>query len=211
MAKVQSLHYEDYRPIQPGDKGTVPGHPDQNWVYSKELAKKKRWLISPKTGRTISLREFQKNARGKTYTKFVQERIQKGEQPKKYKQKQEPAPRKAPVKAPVKPPAIPVKKEPQPPKQIAPTRVATGKMRTKINERVLFLKRRYAQKLSNELGYRVNWVEMEDFEKTQFWEEYHRLVYRPYHPSEDEFRDEFERYFDMDYDEVDDIHYGDTP
>jgi hypothetical protein len=69
----QRLVYQDFRPIREGEPGYAPS---------------RRLYISPSTGEVISLRQFQRGARGMTYTAYkYKKEVLEGKPPKKYKKR----------------------------------------------------------------------------------------------------------------------------
>ena len=175
------LEYRDFRPIREGDKGWTP-----------EL-QKSRHYYSPSTGEKLTLRKFQEKARGASYTEFVKQRQAKGEQPRRNKPRT-PAPSGKPIEVVVKPKHRLLDKYIRKEKP--------GRMHTLYVERAMFMKERFAEKISNEYGYQVDWTDMSDEEKTTFWEVYHDMV-DDNKPSRDEFLDYYSDFFDGDYEDFD--------
>lgn len=197
MAKTK-LVYKDFRPIRQGDAG---------WTPEKE---KSRWHYSPSSEVSISYRRFVTAAQGgKSYEQQVKEKEKKGYVKRQYK------PRKTPTKK--KPTST--KKKPSPKKPIAKkvqksTNFVAEQVKAmrhkKIENRLEYLQDAFARKQADYTGISRSWDELSDQEKTLFWDIYHDFAYHG-QPSQQEFSNYYQNFFDMEYSETDDIAYGETP
>lgn len=185
------LTYGDYRPIKQGDNG---------WSLEKQKA---RWYYSPSSKTSIPLRQFQKQARGNvSYKTYVKEREKQGILKKSYKPRKKP---QRPSTAKPKQKKSSIKKSKTPIKKV----VTSKPILNRYQERALFLQNKWATRLSKEYGYQLKFDELPDSEKTRFWEDYHSLVDSG-PPAEDD-ADYYEDLFDLEYEEILDLSYGDTP
>lgn len=178
------LSHDDYRPIRKGDIG---------WTEEKQKA---RWYYSPSSHNSITLRQFQKFARGGvTYEKYVRKREAAGIARKKY--------------APRKPKIVVVETPRKPLSHQQKRRQKQGTARTKYIQRALELKDSFARKRSQQLGYGIVWEDLTDKDKTKFWQVYHELV--DHLPSENDYTDYYDDFFDYSYEDIGDLEYGETP
>ena len=159
---------------------------DRGWTPAREKA---RWMYSPSlpmssvgaTRNPMPRRQFDTLAHGGTE---YEERV-KGQPKKRYK------PRIA--------------------KRRISRREPISRERLEGRERRDYLQERYLDRLAIYKGYRQEWDDLTDNEKTEFWTLYHRLMDGRDQPSFRDYQDYYEDYFDMSYSDYDNFEYGETP
>lgn len=115
-------------------------------------------------------------------------------------------------KVPPSPPKPPPKRKQKPgPIQQPPKKKKIIRDHQYYVDRKINLQQSYARKMSEFFGYNVDYEDLTDAEKTDFWSKYHSLVDRSRQPNYDEWIDEYADAFDYDYDEIGELEYGPTP
>lgn len=223
MAKNPINQYRDFRKIRKGDKGWTP-----------ELEKARR-QYSPSTGEIITLRQYQNFQRGTTYSKYVKQREEKGIQKKEYKPKKSTQSKSKPKSTPKKVSTVknksktkkeeklPLIRSGKPRSKSSKTgirrRISTGENYTNyleknmFKDRAEFLKNKYVEKISNDVGYQVQFNKLSSQQQRDYWEMYHNLVKGDV-PSREEYFGEYADYYgdeDQDYSDIMDLGYGETP
>lgn len=193
---ADKLTYRDFRPIREGDLG-----------YTAAKAKA-RWYYSPSTETAITYRRFGTAARGgQSYEKLAKKKQAEGLEKRRYR--------------PRKPSTTPKKKTSKKKstvKHIAPIgqrgasaeEIAIGRAKSEARDRLLILKLAFAKRNSEFRNRQESWEDMTSADQSLFWELYHEMVYHG-KPSEDEFSGYYENFFDMTYDDIADLEYGETP
>lgn len=193
---ADKLEYRDFRPIREGDA-----------EYTVERSKA-RWYFSPSSNTAITYYRFVTASKGGiSYKKLAKQREKEGIEKKRYR------PRKSKTIS-----KKSTKKRQAPKKHIAKKgqrgatkkELAIGRAKSEARDRLLILKGAFAKRNSEFRGRDETWDDMTNNDQTLFWEMYHELVYHG-KPGEDEFSNYYENFFDMEYDEVEDLEFGETP
>lgn len=159
-------------------------------VGYSDIRKKARWYYSPSTHTSITYRQYVTLSRGMSYERYAQEKQKKGVIKKQYR------PRKGKVTGGViQKPEKPLSEK---------KRYYKGVKRSKYIERALILKDAYAHKKG------TRFEDLSDLDKTIFWEVYHSLV-DDHMPTLAEYEEDYADFFDLQYEEIEDLSYGTTP
>jgi len=179
------LSYKDYRRIRPGDYGYTP---------EKEKAKN---YYSPTSQDIISTRQYQKGARGQTYTEFVKERVSKGIKPKQYRSKsvREREKRQEELSK-TNRGKYQVRQE----KKYQAAQAEDAK-KDRLQGRADYLQRKYLKKLGVK-----SFNDLSNDEIGIFWDNYHELFY-----DRDTDYSYYADFFDVDLEYFDEVEYGITP
>lgn len=209
---MASLHFRDFRPMEPGDKGKW--YKDGHRVTFKDMPKRGRWMYSPSSHKVLSQRQYQREARGGlSYTEYAVKREEQGIQKREYR-----TPGHTSIRPRTREPSkrdrfIGGERRRAPPKP-APLSERIHKMlknREAAERRKDILQEGWAKKRSEEYGVQLTFDELPDVDQTAFWHYYHEVVEDTMPESYEEFEEEYSDYFDIDYDDWYDIEYGSTP